>query len=394
MLGAIENMKFFLRTGFGDSKSFAGGGVSVKTQGLTQENGASPAGWAVISICIIGAHGKRGHGAKFICPITHLKHHLSAIMYVDDTDLLHINLSKNEMVDEVHKEIQARVNSWGNLLIATGGVLQPAKCFYSIISFEWRDGRWRYADNTAHGKFGVNVPLPRGKEAPIAHKNVDHAEKTLGAMTSPDGNSIACIQMMQEKAQSWINAVQRGHLHRRNIWFLLKVQFWPRVGYGLCSPTATYRELDQALHRQYYQILPLGGVVRHTTVASRTIDSGFYGVGLPNVGVEATIAMTNKLLMHFGCSTAVGRFMQISYSLLLMELGLSFQLLQVDYEKYNHLVTHIWMKMLWEKVSMFGIIVTTPSALGGFPREGDEFIMQMILRAGYNFDEVKCINRV
>ncbi len=50
--------------------------------------------------------------------------------------------------------------------------------------------------------------------------------------------------------------------------------------------------------------------------------------------------------------------------------------------------------MLWEKVSMFGITGTTPSALGGFPREGDEFIMQMILQAGYNFDEVKRINRV
>ena len=53
MLGAIENMKFFLQTGFGNSKSFAGGGVSAKTQGLTQGNGASPAGQAVISICII-----------------------------------------------------------------------------------------------------------------------------------------------------------------------------------------------------------------------------------------------------------------------------------------------------------------------------------------------------
>jgi hypothetical protein len=31
MHGAIENMKFYLQTGFGDSKSFAGGGVSVKT---------------------------------------------------------------------------------------------------------------------------------------------------------------------------------------------------------------------------------------------------------------------------------------------------------------------------------------------------------------------------
>jgi len=273
-------------------------------------------------------------------------------------------------------------------------VLQPAKCFYSIISFEWRDGRWRYADNTARGKFGVNVPLPRGKEAPIVHKNVDHAEKTLGAMTSPDGNSVASIQMMQEKAQSWINAVRGGHLHHRNIWFSLKVQFWPCVGYRLCSTTATYRELDQALHWQYYQILPLRGVVRHTTVTSRKIDSGFYGVGLPNDGVEAIIAMTNKLLMHFGCSTVVGRFMQISYSLLLVELGLPFQPLQVDDKKYDHLVTHTWMKMLWEKVSMFGIIMTTPSASGGLLREGGEVIMQMILRAGYNFDEVKRINRV
>jgi hypothetical protein len=44
MLGAIENMKFFLRTGFGDSTSFSGGGISIKTQGLCQGNGASLAG--------------------------------------------------------------------------------------------------------------------------------------------------------------------------------------------------------------------------------------------------------------------------------------------------------------------------------------------------------------
>jgi hypothetical protein len=80
MLGAIENMKFFLHTGFGNSKSFAGSGISMKTQGLMQGNGTSPAGWAVISICILGAHGKKGHGAKFYCPISNLRHHLSAIL--------------------------------------------------------------------------------------------------------------------------------------------------------------------------------------------------------------------------------------------------------------------------------------------------------------------------
>jgi hypothetical protein len=106
MLGAIENMKFFLRTRFGDSASFTGGGISIKTQGLCQDNGASPAGWAVISICILKAHGRKGHGVKFFCSITQLQHHHSAKLYVDDTNLLYIDLTKNESVDKVHMAIQ------------------------------------------------------------------------------------------------------------------------------------------------------------------------------------------------------------------------------------------------------------------------------------------------
>jgi hypothetical protein len=97
MLSTIANMKFLLWTGFGNLTKFAGGGIRIKTQGLTQGNGLSPAGWAVISINILNAHGKKGHSAKFICPITKLSSHLSAILYVDNTDLLHINLEKDEL---------------------------------------------------------------------------------------------------------------------------------------------------------------------------------------------------------------------------------------------------------------------------------------------------------
>jgi hypothetical protein len=217
MLGAIENMKFFLRTGLGDSKSFAGGGISIKTQGLTQGNRASPAGWAVISICILGAHEKKGHGAKFYCPILNLQCHLSAILYVDDTDLIHINLTKDKSVDKIHDAIQNSVNSWGNLLIATNRVLQPSKCFYSIISFEWINGIWKHANNLLKGEFGITVPLPRGSAAAIDHKSINHAEKTLGTTTSPDRNSGASLKMIQEKAQQWINAVRNRHLHRPKV---------------------------------------------------------------------------------------------------------------------------------------------------------------------------------
>jgi hypothetical protein len=194
MLGAIENMKFFFHTGFGNSKRFAGGRVSVKVQELTQENGAFPSGWAVISIVILRAHGKRGHGAKFRCPITNLSAHISAILYNNNLDLLHINFDHDKSVDDAHAAIQNSVNSWGNHLIATGGALKPEKCFYSIISFEWVCGEWKYKDNSINSRFGVTVPLPGRSSAAIVHCPVIHAEKTLVAMTSPDGTSSGAIQ--------------------------------------------------------------------------------------------------------------------------------------------------------------------------------------------------------
>jgi hypothetical protein len=56
MLIAIEEMKYFLRTAFGDSRNFRGSRIEVKYQGLCQGNGAAPAGWAVISIAVLRAH--------------------------------------------------------------------------------------------------------------------------------------------------------------------------------------------------------------------------------------------------------------------------------------------------------------------------------------------------
>jgi hypothetical protein len=69
MLGAIENMIFFLRTGFGGSTSFPGSGISVKTQGLTQGNGASPAGRAVISMCICRRPSRYGTVHMYFCTV-------------------------------------------------------------------------------------------------------------------------------------------------------------------------------------------------------------------------------------------------------------------------------------------------------------------------------------
>ncbi len=93
MLTTIQEMKF-LHTGFGDSTDYASSTVGIKTQGLCQGNGAAPAGWAVVSICIIKEHKKEGHGTHFLCPITKLENHIAGVIYVDDTDLIHFHMNK------------------------------------------------------------------------------------------------------------------------------------------------------------------------------------------------------------------------------------------------------------------------------------------------------------
>jgi hypothetical protein len=88
--------------------------------------------------------------------------------------------------------------------------------------------------------------------------------------------------------------------------------------------------------------------------------------------------MSNKLLMNYRCDTATGRFLQASYSLFLVELGISFQPLQESYSKYGFLSTHSWMKMLRKKISMFGVKILVADLAMEYPWEKDWFVMQLL----------------
>ncbi len=154
MLKTIQGMKFFMQTAYGDSKTFAKSTIKIKMQGLGQGNGASPMGWGVISITILQVHGAKGHGAHFIAPMSQVQSSLSAILYVNNTDLLHLNMDTNESIQEVHITLQQAIENWGQLLIATGGSLKPEKCFIHLLDFVWtQKGEWQYIahqkDNTA-----------------------------------------------------------------------------------------------------------------------------------------------------------------------------------------------------------------------------------------------------
>jgi hypothetical protein len=257
MLEVIQEMKFFLRTAYRDLTNFAGSTFEIKTQGLGQGNGASLAGWCVISIMILRAHGKNGHGARFAAPMSLVKRSLSAILYVDDMDLLHLNMERDKSVWEVRRSLQQSINNWGKLLIATGGSLKPEKCCNHLLDFVWSaKGGWQYIAHHEDGRASITVPMPDGTAAPISHKVVDDAQKTLGVVTCLSGSSSGSLHQMKEKTQKWLDSLTAGQLHCRMMWFSVDRQLWPSVKYELCCSMATLPELDTALLPFYKKNTP------------------------------------------------------------------------------------------------------------------------------------------
>jgi hypothetical protein len=143
---------------------------------------------------MIAAHKCKCHGAHFIAPILDITSHIVGGLFVDDTDLVHIDMQVVETILEAHSWLQESVINWGRLLIATGGALKPSKCSFYIISFKWKaDGTWVFGDNVIRPDLATGIPLADGSLVEIEHLLVSSAVKTLGLMRCPTGSSAAAL---------------------------------------------------------------------------------------------------------------------------------------------------------------------------------------------------------
>ncbi len=86
---AFQTMKFFLWTGFGDSKEFFEGTELNPIAGYGQGNRGAPPLFSTLSTLIIYAYKRMGSGAKLTSCYAEQMFLLAAAMYVDDTDLFH-----------------------------------------------------------------------------------------------------------------------------------------------------------------------------------------------------------------------------------------------------------------------------------------------------------------
>jgi hypothetical protein len=211
MLLTIASMKYYLRTGFGESKNYMGGDkAKQRMHGLNQGNRAASHCWSLVSALLVRIQRMRGHVAEIKSPISQLIARIIGLLYVDDTDLFTLNPT-TITIDCLWNRTQESLTSWGRLLHSTGGGAKPDKSWGYLLAFDWDDsGSWSYVDTTKLG-YTLEVPTEKGMEE-IEVLPPSEAKETLGIFTAPDGNSTAQLHKWRDKFATWVERVSTGRL--------------------------------------------------------------------------------------------------------------------------------------------------------------------------------------
>ena len=150
-----------------------------------------------------------------------------------------------------------------------------------------------------------------------------HSQKTLGVFTCPSAPFYVHLLSMKKKGQQWIDRANESHLMEKNIWFLLDCKLWPKLGYGIGYGSSPWKFLPVCLQKIWWQLIPIGGVIRSAPRDVRYMSKGFYRAGCPHPGVDCFVQKINKVSAHYGFKTNMGLKMGASLELLIVEMKVS-----------------------------------------------------------------------
>ena len=408
LLSSMQTMQYVLKTGFGESEESFGGTLTNPNSGLGQGSGASPPAFMALSSLIVNAYRRMGHGAKISSSYTSRLFALAAVMYVDDTDVLHWPVSCCTDPDELVAHVQQATTDWAHLAQASGGILKDAKCSVYFLDYIYKNGRARMKsldDLPSPSKYileggillpsHISIPQPVGPDAPIVTHDVATASKMLGVHFSPAGNSSTHVEHMVQKGLDWVDCLRTKPLLRSDAWMSFYLQLFPGMSWGMVTVCLHPRQLDTMIQRVYAKALPFLGVNSKIKKEWRTLPEMFQGLGLPNFPLICLAEKTLFLTGNWGFQgLAHSDALAMAYENFLMEVGLYGSPLSWCYESYGCLATKdTWFQNLWLLVHSFKVeIQFQREDLVKGVREGDRSLVSEFFRLGYRGKELAALN--
>ncbi len=256
MLYALKTMTWYLKTAFGQSNISFGGMVLDPSMGLGQGNGVASLGFPAVCTLMINVSHNLGHGIIFIGAWAWDAFTLSAVLYVDDSDLFHMAL-ETPSDEEFLQIVQSATNDWVCLVHATGGSLKPQKCCWYVLGLIWKKGKACLKALYELPHTPLYIPLLGKTRVPIQLKTVSDPEKKLGVYIYLTGNFSYHVEQLLTMRLQCAEQLGARRLLARDAWMGKCYKLFPKLISGAAAVTHSPQKLEEAFQPSGINCYPL-----------------------------------------------------------------------------------------------------------------------------------------
>ena len=340
--------------------------------GTGQGTGWSPPTWGSISDIISKILNDHSPGIKLVHPNrSSIERVLDA--FVDDVnggltfdsfeDFLKRHPTLVPRGKDVYAQTREMVQFYSRVLFSTGGKLALHKCAVYILLTKWVKGRRKFAHT--HKTFPP-LQIHQGMHT----QQVDHikiedpsiARRMLGVYASPDGNSRMQTKILRNKSEQWKTRVSSHYLNSYDTLMSYKQGLMKQLEYPVGASMVTDTNCAHIQSPALNACLQKNGIV--STIARIIIFSPYRygGLGLTSLYTENGIQKVELLLGHLRRRDKTSKIIQVALGCIQQEVGVPTFILQLQYKKYESIVTHSWMKLLWKFLDDINGSIQYPSA--------------------------------
>ena len=394
MITTLCNMQHYIRTAYGDSDWSYGGKHEKKIlQGAVQGNGAASPIFIAISCVIIAFLESKTIGVQIVSAITLTVFTMSAIMYVDDSDILLSAISHDDTAEMLRDRAQSSASAYQQGVQQTGGAIRPDKCRWYSITFKWIGSKWKYENKPKLEP--IFIENAQGKMCPIQQLDNKVGWKGLGVVAAPNGNWKDHIEyLVKEKISPWNASIQNSYLQKHDVYRAAFTSIFKTVDYTLPATSMTQNEcklINIQLHKKYLSRI---GIDMHLPLAYRYSPPKYQGLGSLDVESKQFIEKLKIFLTHAGTETQLGISIKIMMESMNLMVGVNKSIFETSYAKYGFLAEIGWMQNLWQMSQKYNIQIHGEYTKSHLNRKNDFALMEKVVESDlYNQDDIISINK-
>jgi Reverse transcriptase (RNA-dependent DNA polymerase) len=384
MFSAIDEMRHYTRTSFGDSEGWYKR-QDQRFHGILQGNGAGPTMWATISSPLLDRLREEGFGVQITNNNTNESVAIPAFAFVDDTDLIQEITNEEDYITQA----QNMLNVWDNSLRATGGALVAEKCSWFLLKHRWQNNKWELLSNE-ESPGALQMQNHDGSLCPLKRYEPNESVSALGLMFSPSGDTGAHLQMLLDKAHRWAEIIKHSGLSRTDVWYSLNTMILKSLEYSMLASTLSQSDLNAVMSCILKVGLSKSGICR--TIAREAVyaTNKYFGFNINDLYVTQGIRKLRLLLNPQTFTTR--HLISTALDLFCAEAGVGINVFESKW--YDLIITYTttgWITSLGKFLFDYNITLHKKDE-NQLRFQRDDFLMNKAMECGVKGKDLKLFN--